>query len=122
AYLRHRLLQAGAYKDTVCTAAAIQKIARYARGNPRVMNMLCTNLLIMGFLAKQKPIPAAMARDVIAAYRAKTPPTLWQRGVAYTAGVLVVAGRVGAFHYAYGAVSAPASANLAHFTTLPREL
>ncbi len=68
AYIRHRLLQAGAYKDTVCTAAAIQKIARYARGNPRVMNMLCTNLLIMGFLAKQKPIPAAMARDVIAAY------------------------------------------------------
>ena len=38
AYIRHRLLQAGAYADTVCTAEAVQKIARYARGNPRIMN------------------------------------------------------------------------------------
>src|SRR5437867_2266008 len=122
AYIRHRLLQAGAYKDTVCTAAAIQKIARYARGNPRVMNMLCTNLLIMGFLAKQKPIPAAMARDVIDAYRTNPPPTLWQRGVAYAAGVLVLAGLVGAFQYAYRAVSAPGSDNLAQLTSRPQDI
>jgi len=114
AYIRHRLRQAGAVADTVCTAEAVGKIARYARGNPRVMNVLCTNLLIRGFLAKQKPISATMARDVIVAYRAKNASTLWRRGVTYAAGVLVVAGLAGAFQYEYRVVSAPDSHHLAH--------
>ena len=111
AYIRHRLLQVGACADTVFTAEAVGKIARYARGNPRVMNVLCTNLLITGFLARQKPIPVTMARDVIAAYRAKNASMLWRRGVAYAAGVLVVAGLAGAFQYEHRAVSGPGSHN-----------
>jgi WD40 repeat protein/type II secretory pathway predicted ATPase ExeA len=115
AYLRHRLLQAGVCADTVFTAEAMGKIARYARGNPRIMNVLCTNLLIKGFLATQKPIPATMARDVIAAYRGKNASTLWWRGVAYAAGVLVVAGLAGSFEYDRLAVSKRGSHNLSQF-------
>jgi WD40 repeat protein/type II secretory pathway predicted ATPase ExeA len=113
AYIRHRLLQAGAYEDTVCTAEVVEEIARYARGNPRVMNVLYTHLLIKGFWAEQKPIPVTMARDVIAAYRAKNASTLWRRGVAYAAGVLVVAGLAGTFQYDQRAVSERGSHNLA---------
>ena len=80
AYMRHRLLQAGAAADSIFTAAAMQKVARYARGNPRVINVLCTNLLITGFLAQQKRIPASMARDVIVAYRARHASRQWRRG------------------------------------------
>ena len=99
AYMRHRLLQAGAAADSIFTAAAMQKVARYARGNPRVINVLCTNLLITGFLAQQKRIPASMARDVIVAYRARHASRQWRRAVAYAAGMLLVAGLAGTFQY-----------------------
>jgi type II secretory pathway predicted ATPase ExeA len=115
-YIRHRLLQVGTCADSVFTAEAMGEIARYARGNPRILNVLCTNLLITGFLAEQKPIPATTARDVIAAYRGKNASILWRRGVAYAAGVLVVAGLAGAFQYEHRAVPAPGSHNLAQLT------
>ncbi len=116
AYIRHRLLQVGACADTVFTAEAMGKIARHARGNPRIINMLCTNLLITGFLAEQKPIPATMTRDVIVDYKGKNASTLWQRGVAYAAGVLVVLGLNGIFRYEYLAVSMHGSHNLTQLT------
>src|SRR5262249_15457152 len=117
-YIRYRLLQAGAYADTVCTAEAVQQIARYARGNPRVMNVLGTNLLITGFLAKQKPIPVTMARHVIATYRAKNASTLRRRGVAYPAARLVVVGLAAAFQFQYKRlpVSEPGTHNLTQLT------
>jgi WD40 repeat protein/type II secretory pathway predicted ATPase ExeA len=118
AYIRHRLQQAGAAADTVFTAEAVQKVARYARGNPRVMNVLCTNLLITGFLAQQKLIPASLALDVIAAYRARNASRQWRRGVAYAAGVLVVAGLAGAFQYERLVVSERGSHLLAPLTGL----
>jgi len=116
AYIRHRLLQVGAGADTIFTAEAMGKIARYARGNPRIMNVLCTNLLIKGFFATQKPIPATMARDVIAVYRDKNASTLWRRGVAYAAGVLVVAGLAGTFQYDHMAGSERGSHHLSQLT------
>jgi WD40 repeat protein/type II secretory pathway predicted ATPase ExeA len=116
AYIRHRLLRVGASTDTVFTAEAMGKVARYARGNPRIMNMLCANLLIKGSLAEQKPIPATMARDVIIAYRGKNASTLWRRGVAYAAGVLVVAGLSGTLQYEHQAVSTPDSHSLGQLT------
>jgi len=116
AYIRHRLLQVGAWTDTVFTAEAMGKIARYARGNPRIMNVLCTKLLITGFWAEQKPIPAPIARDVIADYRGKNASILWRRGVAYAAGVLVAAGLLSTFPYEYLAVSARGSYNLTQLT------
>jgi WD40 repeat protein/type II secretory pathway predicted ATPase ExeA/nitrate/nitrite transporter NarK len=105
AYIRHRVLQVGADPDTVFTVEAMKKIARCARGNPRIIDVLCTNLLIKGFFATQKPIAATMARDVIMAYRGTNASARWRRGVAYAAGVLAVAGVAGTFHYDHRAVS-----------------
>src|SRR5262249_9021784 len=88
----------------------------YARGNPRIMNVLCTNLLIEGFWAEQKPIPATIVRDVIADYRGKNTSTLWRRGVVYAAGVLVAVGLVGTFQYGNLTISERGSHNLGQLT------
>src|SRR5215510_8170231 len=112
AYIRHRLLQVGAGADTVFTAEAMGEIARYARGNPCIINVLCSDLLIKGFFATQKPIPATMVHDVITAYRGKNASALWRRGVAYAAGVLVVAGLTGMFQYDHLPVCKRGSQNL----------
>ena len=65
AYVRHRLQQAGAGNGTVFTPGAVRHVARHARGNPRVLNVLCTHMLLTGFAAWQKPIAASIAQDVI---------------------------------------------------------
>ena len=68
AYIRHRLQQAGAGDGTVFTPGAVRHVARHARGNPRVMNELCTHLLLTGFAIGHKPIAAPIAKDVLTAY------------------------------------------------------
>ncbi len=97
AYIRHRLQQAGADAgaDTVFAAGAVRAVAQRAGGNPRAMNGLCTQMLISGFLARQRPISARMAQDVMTASGAKRSHTRW-RGVT-AASLLVVGALVGLF-------------------------
>jgi general secretion pathway protein A len=97
AYIRHRLQQAGAGEGTVFAPGAMRHVARHARGNPRVLDMLCTNMLLTGFTARQKPIAAHIARDVVTMYRTKSSHSRWWCGVTAAAGILAVAGMVGLF-------------------------
>ncbi len=95
AYIRHRLQQAGAGDGTVFTPGAVRHVARHARGNPRVLNMLCTHMLLTGFAARQKPIAAPIAQDVITAYSPKSSCQRWWYGVTAAASILAVAGMLG---------------------------
>ena len=97
AYIRHRLQQAGAGDSPVFAEGAVRHVARQARGNPRVMNVLCTNMLITGLQARQKPIAAPLARNVSTAYGATRSHPRWWWGVTATASILAVAGMVGLF-------------------------
>jgi general secretion pathway protein A len=98
AYIRHRLQHAGADAgaDTVFAAAAVRVVARRAGGNPRVLNELGTQLLIRGFLARQRPISARLAQDVLTAYGAQGSFLRWW-GVTAAASLLVVGVLVGLF-------------------------
>jgi type II secretory pathway predicted ATPase ExeA len=97
AYIRHHLQQAGARADTVFAPGAVRQVARSARGNPRVMNGLCTHMLIAGFGARQKPISAHLAQNVITAYGAQRSHPGWWWGVAAAASILAVAGMMDVF-------------------------
>jgi len=97
AYIRHRLQQVGAGEGTVFAPGAIQHVARHARGNPRVMDMLCTHMLLTGFTAQQKPIAAPIAKDVVTTYRLKSSLPRWWCGVTAAASILAVVGMVGLF-------------------------
>jgi general secretion pathway protein A len=106
AYIRHRLQHAGADAgaDTVFASGAVRAVAQRAGGNPRAMNGLCTQMLISGFLARQRPISARMAQDVLTAYGAKSSYTRW-RGVTAAASLLVVGALVGLFPSTYQSVA-----------------
>ena len=96
AYIRHRLQQAGAGDGTVFTPGAVQHVARQAHGNPRVMNELCTHLLLTGFAIGHKPIAAPMARDALRAHSTtRSFPRWW--GMTAAAGVLAVVAIVSLF-------------------------
>lgn len=73
AYVCHRLGVAGAGKAPVFSRGALGAIVRRARGNPRVLNVLCDNALLAGYGEQKKPIPARLVREVIRDYDAESP-------------------------------------------------
>jgi type II secretory pathway predicted ATPase ExeA len=105
AYIRHRLQQAGADAgaDTVFASGAVRAVAQRAGGNPRAMNVLCTQMLIRGFLARQRPISAHMAQAVMTASGAKSSHTRWWGVTA--ASLLVVGAMVGLVPSTYQSVA-----------------
>lgn len=54
-YINHRIRVAGAERG-IFTAGAINKIHAYAKGVPRVINTVCDNALLEGFLMKNESI------------------------------------------------------------------
>ncbi len=59
-YIMHRLKVAGCEKD-IFTPDAVQAVHNYANGLPRLINTLCDNALLEGFLVKK----ALLDKDII---------------------------------------------------------
>ena len=65
-YIRHRLAVAGAPDPGLFTDGAIQKIADYTAGTPRVINMVCDLCLVSGYADQTPRIDAAAVTSAIA--------------------------------------------------------
>jgi general secretion pathway protein A len=62
-YINFRLGVANCHRKDLFEAEAIQKIALYSKGIPRLINILCDNALLMAFAASQKTVSAHMIRE-----------------------------------------------------------
>lgn len=62
-YIRHRLSVAGARRD-VFAKDSYNLIYRYTKGNPRVTNALCDNVLFEGALANYQVITPSLVEEV----------------------------------------------------------
>lgn len=65
AYIKHRLGLAG-NKDEIFTLDALEKIHRYSKGIPRMINIISSNALFEGFLVKAKVIDGKIIDSVAA--------------------------------------------------------
>ncbi|MGB9735625.1 MAG: AAA family ATPase [bacterium] len=65
AYIKHRLGLAG-NKDEIFTPDAIEKIHKYSKGIPRMINIISSNALFEGFLVKAKVIDGKIIDSVAA--------------------------------------------------------
>jgi type II secretory pathway predicted ATPase ExeA len=92
AYIRHRLTKALMLEDELFTPGALKRIIRYAHGNPRVLNTLCSNALITSSLSQQQPISAKLVREVMAALSTTNPRPYRRWGQAAAIGLLLAAG------------------------------
>jgi general secretion pathway protein A len=63
-YINFRLQSAGYEGKDLFHPEAIQKIALYSKGIPRLINVLCDNALLTAFAASQKTVSAALIREV----------------------------------------------------------
>lgn len=91
-YIRHRLTKVLMPEDALFTAGALKRVMRAARGNPRALNTLCTKLLIVGALRQQRPISAAVAREMLADSAVQNSRTAIRWGRTITTGLLLGVG------------------------------
>jgi general secretion pathway protein A len=75
-YVNFRLQSAGYEGKDLFHPEAIQKIALYSKGIPRLIHVLCDNALLTAFAASQKTVSAALIREVAEDFglALKTPP------------------------------------------------
>lgn len=62
-YIEHRLRVAGC-TNTMFTASAVKKIYQYSKGLPRLVNTICDNALLEGFLFKSPVIDEQIIKTV----------------------------------------------------------
>lgn len=63
AYIRHRLKVAGATRE-LFTESALEVVHQYSQGIPRLINTICDNVLLEGYLLRREVIKAELVRDV----------------------------------------------------------
>jgi general secretion pathway protein A len=66
AYIRHRLKVAGGTDQETFRPEALALIHRYARGIPRLINVICDNCLFEAYLVRKDHIDASVVEGVVA--------------------------------------------------------
>jgi general secretion pathway protein A len=64
-YIQERLRIAGADGQEIFTSDAIATIHQFARGIPRVTNLLCEHSLINAFVDQRRPVPTEIVDQVV---------------------------------------------------------
>ena len=64
-YVEHRLKLVGSSTSEIFTPEATSMIIEYAKGIPRVINILCDNSLLIGFSESKKKIDAKIICEII---------------------------------------------------------
>jgi general secretion pathway protein A len=75
-YINERLRRAGAVGAPIFTNEAIEAVARYSCGIPRVVNLLCEHALIGAFADQQKPVLAPTVQAVAEEFELDEIPAL----------------------------------------------
>ena len=63
-YIEERLRIAGAENPEIFSPEAVEAVHHYARGIPRVTNLLCEHALVSSFACQQNPVPAEIVEEV----------------------------------------------------------
>jgi len=63
-YIQERMRIAGAENPDIFSPEAVAMVHRYARGIPRVTNLLCEHALVSSFVEQRNPVPADIVEEV----------------------------------------------------------
>lgn len=74
AYVKHRLSVAGAESEGIFAIGAFEAVHDYARGIPRLINVVCDGALSMGYATGTRPIHAGLIREVVQDLRGEGAP------------------------------------------------
>jgi general secretion pathway protein A len=65
-FIEHRLRQCGAAPRDLFTAEALERVVRYSRGVPRIINVLCDAALLSAYGAGMRRVTGALVDEVAA--------------------------------------------------------
>jgi type II secretory pathway predicted ATPase ExeA len=80
AYIESRLARAGMVNQKVFPPEVLEEVHKRSRGIPRLINLLCDNLLITGFAMEQKITTVEMLDEVCEDLRIEWPGSSNRRG------------------------------------------
>jgi type II secretory pathway predicted ATPase ExeA len=63
-YIQERMRIAGAENPDIFSPEAVAAVHRFARGIPRVTNLLCEHALVSSFVDQKNPVPAEIVEEV----------------------------------------------------------
>lgn len=76
AYIEQRLRIAGADDTQIFSPASLERVHKYSRGIPRVVNLLCEHALINAFVEQKKPVSPETIEEVAREFELdEIPPT-----------------------------------------------
>jgi general secretion pathway protein A len=80
-YISHRLNRVGGDMEKIFAPEAISEICRNARGNPRTINVLCDNSLMIGYGLSKKKVDSEIVAQVLEEqdYVEREDPRQWKR-------------------------------------------
>lgn len=87
-YMDHRLNKVGSGIQKVFTSDAVSLICRYAKGIPRVINILCDNAFLIGYALQKKKIDEGIVREVLSDMGMRTKEERGKPEMALPAGLL----------------------------------
>jgi type II secretory pathway predicted ATPase ExeA len=73
-YIRLRLETAGARRADLFERAAVERIAVYSTGIPRLINIICDNALVVAYATSAKRVAASMVEEVASDLGLVSPP------------------------------------------------
>ena len=94
-YIQRRLRIAGGIDHNIFTPKALNKIYRYAKGIPRLINIICDNALLTGYSSDQKIIGQRVIDEVVSNLGGLGPQKRQKRFLLFKVFPLVVLGGLG---------------------------
>lgn len=70
-YLKHRIAKVSLINTSPFDVGALNRIAAYGKGNPRVLNSVADLSLLAGFASKKRPITAQIVTRAVRSHRAR---------------------------------------------------
>ena len=69
AYIFHRLQTAGCERHDLFAAEALQRLAHFSHGVPRLINIICDNALLLAYGERSKTVSAQLVNEAVANLR-----------------------------------------------------
>lgn len=67
-YVEHRLSVAGSNGGVKFTKGALESLYQFSRGTPRLINVVCDQALLLGYLRETRKIDEAIVKEIVAEF------------------------------------------------------
>ena len=96
-YIETRLIKASKQEKSVISKKAIREIAKHAKGIPRNLDTISTDVLIYGYQSQKNPISARLARRVVADFVGRRTPAFLRFAWLGMVGIILLVSLAGMF-------------------------